>query len=282
MVKREARSDETASLEAPRSISALARACRLSRATLRYYEKIGILRAGDRAQDGKGYGPEGSRRLSDAITLRNIGFTPEEMLPLLDDDPLCPRHIAEYRQLLEQRVLSLQAQSECLGLQARLVERENDTWVEDVSTYRFNPTMPLDPEVQDSVTREEPMYLPISNGMGLFRGDDRFLPHSLLWGRGVAERHAATISGFGDELPRVGGCTCLCAVLRTDASSGLDVSPEEMRACFSRLRSFACHERLTATQGAFVPYLASANGSQYLAICLPVKRERRRWPGFRG
>ena len=97
------------------SVSDLARIVRLSRASIQYYEKIGVLDLAD--ADGRHrYAARDIQRLTGTITLRNLGMDLNEIVPLLDDKPFSERHLQEYRAFVERRRAYLYAQLEMLDL----------------------------------------------------------------------------------------------------------------------------------------------------------------------
>ena len=248
----------------PHSLSELCRASRLTRATMRHYEKLGIVGGAD--------GDVDAERLGNAIVLRNLGYEPQRIAELIDADPLSPEHLAMYRQDLERRMEYERAQVEALDEQAELVAREGEVWVANRDAYYVNPTLPMD----TAQGRGEPgcaaMYMPISGMGGLFEGDDPLAPYSLRLGRAVPVRHAGLIEGFSDDMPRVGGCTRAHVVARVGRSFTASPCRQDWAGAFERLRA-ALDERGLVPQGAaFICRSLACGGVSRVLICLPVRR----------
>jgi len=94
------------------SISQLAKAFGLSRSTLLYYDRIGLLAASVRTAAGyRQYSQEDHNRLERICTLRRTGLSLSDIQRFLSADPTPAAHILEHRlKALEQQILSLRNQ----------------------------------------------------------------------------------------------------------------------------------------------------------------------------
>lgn len=98
------------------TISALARRFGLSRSTLLYYDRIGLLRPGGRsAKAYRHYGPAEAERLAQICTYRQAGVPLSEIRRLLDG----PVHAGA--SILERRLLALEQEIGRLRDQQRLI-----------------------------------------------------------------------------------------------------------------------------------------------------------------
>ena len=121
------------------SISQLARRFGLSRATLLYYDRIGLLRAGERTATGyRRYGPSEERRLRRIRELRKAGLALRDIRIMLGDAPgvrtdVLARRLAE----IARQITSLRDQQRLLTTLHRNLSRKHlpplldkRTWVE--------------------------------------------------------------------------------------------------------------------------------------------------------
>jgi DNA-binding transcriptional MerR regulator len=99
------------------TISALARRFGLSRSTLLYYDRIGLLRPGGRsAKDYRHYGPAEVERLAQICTYRQAGVPLTEIRRLLDGPEHAMAGILEDRlRDLEQEIGKLRGQQRLIG-----------------------------------------------------------------------------------------------------------------------------------------------------------------------
>ena len=254
------------------SVSDLARIVRLSRASIQYYEKIGVLDPAD--ADGRHrYAARDIQRLTGTITLRNLGMDLNEIVPLLDDKPFSERHLQEYRALVERRRAYLDAQLEMLDLYAALSRDDGSVRMSQVEASYFTPTVPWSSVGGASEAGEEPMYMPVSGLGAVFGGDDPANPSSVRLGRAVFARFAPLITGFDAGMETIGGRMCLSATLEADFSSaGGEQQPSTWAPLFARLRDHMRSHGLRAAGRAFVPYGLSIYGVPRVLVCLPVER----------
>lgn len=121
------------------SISRLARRFGLSRSTLLYYDRIGLLRAADRTAAGyRCYGPREERRLRRLCELRQTGLALRDIRVMLGDAPgaradVIARRLAE----IAKQLVSLRHQQRLLAALHRNLSRkrlppllDKATWVE--------------------------------------------------------------------------------------------------------------------------------------------------------
>lgn len=259
------------------SLSELARGMRLSRATLRYYEKIGILVPEDGPEDGgtRHYSLKNGSRLVQTITLRNLGLSLDEAKARLDaGDAMSPEAIDEYRGMLRRRMDLLEAQDACLALHRELVERLGEIWVERLDAYLFDPTLPLDDASETERSENDAMCLPVSSYGILFKGASPCRPDGLVGGRAVRREHSACVEGFPDDATVIGDCLCL----RTSVllPTGFSFKAWTESGVFDRLAEHADSHRLSLSGPAFVAYGVPSRDGTYLALCLPVRESRPR------
>lgn len=258
--------DRTSELESEAyNLSELGRACRLSRATMRHYEKLGILSPDDS-------GPVRMARLADAIALRNLGYEPQRIADLVDNDPFSPEHIAAHRRELERRIEYERAQLDCLAEEAMLMERSDEVWVAWRETFLFNPTLPVDSDQGKGEPGTTAMYMPVSGVGGIFEGADFLVPDSLWLGRSVAAQHASLIEGFSDGLPCLGGCMCVHAIFRSEVDRPLSLSGDTWVPVLARMGEEARARGVRITGPAFICRSVVAGGLRYVLVCMPVRR----------
>lgn len=120
------------------TVSELARMVRLSRATIQYYEKIGILNP-DRTDNRHRYPASDCVRLTNTMTLKNLGVKLDDILPLLEDEPFSERHMKEYCDALASRKAYLDAQLTMLERYIALSRKSDAVAVEEIEPFCFKP-----------------------------------------------------------------------------------------------------------------------------------------------
>jgi len=129
------------------TVSQLARQSGISRATLLYYERKGLIEAASRGQNGyRWYGKDESERLQQILMYRGLGIAVTEIKLLLDGKDKTKRKQILIKQLsrLESEIQSFRTQQkEILGLieQPQLLEDEmigKDRWVEIMQAAGFS------------------------------------------------------------------------------------------------------------------------------------------------
>lgn len=259
------------------TVSDFAHSSRLSRTTIKYYEKVGILSPDDFDETTHRYSERGARRLSCAIALRNIGIPIGEIANKLDREPFSPDALETYEDLISRRILRDEAMLVCLSRQSKLIEASGTVRLERVGVYliQMTPTGESRENGTDaagtgaSQQPKDDLGYPISNYGGLFCGDDPFAPTSLVHGRSVAREHLGAVEGFGEDDLRVGGSRCLVARVLLPQYSFEQLDWEEL---FAPIRAKAQSLHVKAAGRAFVPYCAPMlSGDVYLPICVPVR-----------
>lgn len=257
------------------TVSDFAHSSRLSRTTIKYYEKVGILSDKDFDETTRRYSEQGARRLSCAIALRNIGIPIGEVADRLDREPFSPDNVDNYRSLISQRVARDEALLACLTRQSDLIRQSGTIRVERVDAYCLQLAPAGDaPDggaaAQERQPPKDDLGYPISNYGGLFCGDDPLAPSALAHGRAVAREHIGVVDGFSADNRTVGGTRCLVARLHLPNYSFEQL---DWRRLFAPIREKAASLRLKAAGPAFVPYCAPMlSGDVYLPVCVPVRR----------
>jgi MerR family transcriptional regulator, copper efflux regulator len=100
-------------------IGQLAKQSGLSRDTIRYYEKLGLIATPARAAGSsyKVYGPDSQRRLGDIAQLKKAGFTLREIRQLASDAAPCrglPQRVQAKIESLDRKLEELAAYRESL------------------------------------------------------------------------------------------------------------------------------------------------------------------------
>jgi MerR family Zn(II)-responsive transcriptional regulator of zntA len=118
-------------------IGQLAKQSGVSRDTIRYYEKLGLIAAQARAAGSsyKVYGPEIQRRLGDIAQLKKAGFTLREIHQLASDSAPC----RGLPQRVQAKILSLDRKLEELAAYKASLARVERACNEDCSTTRGLP-----------------------------------------------------------------------------------------------------------------------------------------------
>ena len=226
--------------------SELARMVRLSRASIQYYEKIGVLNP-RHADERHRYSIRDSVRLTNTIALKNLGIELDQIVSLLDDEPFSQRHLNEYRKAIAERRAYLDAQDEMLERYLDLLDNGAVIREQYVEAILYKDTVPWSPQDGTAEAGEEPLYVPLSGQGNLFDGDDYMNPSSLTGGRAVFARFAPLISGFDDTLSRLGGCTCLTRAWSIPGIVAEQFEPRAWQDLFAGLRAYmqktACRQR---------------------------------------
>lgn len=123
------------------TVSELARMVRLSRATIQYYEKIGILNP-DRTDNRHRYPASDCVRLTNTMTLKNLGVELDDILPLLEDEPFSERHMKEYCDALASRKAYLDAQLTMLERYIALSRKNVPSLSRKLNPSTSNPACP--------------------------------------------------------------------------------------------------------------------------------------------
>lgn len=254
------------------TVSELARMVRLSRATIQYYEKIGILNP-DRTDNRHRYPASDCVRLTNTMTLKNLGVELDDILPLLEDEPFSERHMKEYCDALASRKAYLDAQLTMLERYIALSRKSDAVAVEEIEPFYFKPSVPWSAEIGTSGAGDEPMYMPISGSGALFEGDDYLHPVSVAPGRAVPVRFASLITGFDEDLQVMGGCTCIVGVWHTSQITFTSQGLVRWDGLFAKFEEHAAKHHLVAAGRAFSPYGLAIYGVSRALVCLPVKKK---------
>ena len=211
-------------------------------------------------------------RLAGAIALRNLGYEPQCIVKLVDNDPVSPEHVAAHRRLFERRMEYERSQLDCLAEEAMLIEHSDKVWAAPRETFLFNPTLPLDSDQEKGEPGTAAMYMPVSHVSGAFEGADLLASDSLRPGRSVATRHASLIEGFSDELPRLGGCMCVHGVFCSEGDKPFPLSGDAWALVFARTGEEAQARGKRIVGPVFIRRSVVAGGLRYVLTCMPVRR----------
>ena len=254
------------------SVSDLARMVRLSRGTIQHYEKIGVLDPKD-ADERHRYSLIDAVRLTNAVTLRNLGMDLSDIVPLLDGNPFASENVPSLLESLATRRELIEAQEDMLRRLLRLLTDDGEPKLVDVERYFFKPTVLWSPELGVSEAGDEPMFMPVSGAGAVFEGNP-LMPTALHGGRTVLVRYARLITGFESSLPVIGGCRC--AAVAWDAnmlfSSLWKDAVSQWAPVFKMLDEFLRQRRLCPAGPAFIPLNAAIYGEQRNLVCLPVRK----------
>ena len=241
--------------EAMITVSDLARTVRLSRATIQYYEKIGILNPNGTDRRHR-YPSTDLLRLTNTMTLRNLGVKLDDILPLLDDEPFSGQHMREYLQNIGERREYLDAQKTMLERYIQLLEDADGPRIQQIEPYYFKPSVPWSADFGTSQAGDDPMYMPISGAGGRFDGDDPLHPIALRPGRVVPVRFARLISGFGEENEIAGGEKCVVETWHANFTTVGPAARLDWNELFDRFEKYLTAHRLQAAGNAPSPSTA--------------------------
>ena len=258
--------------ETPYSIGDVAAALNLSRATLLYYERRGIVRPRqDEANGYRSYTDADIFRLIESIALKNVGIQPRDVLDYLDGDPFSPERFDEYDALIDRQVERALAVRERMGALRRMPERVGVVSEEYVEPYYISfGKAPVgfrdydDDPVLDALVAN----VPLSSMGALFFGDYFDLDSRPRFGRTVPVRLAHLVGELPTDLTIMGGCRCVTTVLYQDdiyqrRTQGVTMS--------GRIQAHLAEHGLTQSGRAFCPYsLLTESRGAYTAVCLPV------------
>ncbi len=131
------------------TITKLAKACNVSRTTILYYEREGLLTPTLRAENGyRWYGKNELARLNDIIRFRSFGIPVAKIAPLLEhNNEVCQSEILKAQfEKLEQNILDLRKQQSAIVTllqQPELLEKDmvtKERWVEIMKASGFTDT----------------------------------------------------------------------------------------------------------------------------------------------
>jgi DNA-binding transcriptional MerR regulator len=129
------------------TVTKLAKTCKISRATILYYEKEGLLKPALRSDNGyRWYGETEINRLQDALRFRSFGIPVAEIKGLINqDENACQSKILKSQfEKIEQQILDLRKQQSAivsLLQQPELLEKEmvtKERWVEIMRASGFS------------------------------------------------------------------------------------------------------------------------------------------------
>jgi DNA-binding transcriptional MerR regulator len=129
------------------TVTKLAKTCKISRATILYYEKEGLLKPALRSDNGyRWYGETEINRLQDVLRFRSFGIPVAEIKGLINqDENACQSKILKSQfEKIEQQILDLRKQQSAivsLLQQPELLEKEmvtKERWVEIMRASGFS------------------------------------------------------------------------------------------------------------------------------------------------
>ncbi|KGJ88022.1 MerR family transcriptional regulator [Thalassotalea sp. ND16A] len=129
------------------TVTKLAKTCKVSRATILYYERAGLLEPTVRSENGyRWYGESEINRLNDIIRFRSFGIPVAEIETLLDhESEVCQAEILKAQfEKLEYNILALRKQQSAIVAllqQPELVEKNmvtKERWVEIMKATGFS------------------------------------------------------------------------------------------------------------------------------------------------
>lgn len=253
------------------SVRDLVTTLNLSRRTLLYYEKLGIVTP-ERDEDTgyRWYTPNDIFRLMSGILLKNIGIPPKDLGARLNDGPFSSERFAEYSEAIERRIAYCQAQLECMEGLGELVDKVGTIEERRVEAYcisydRAETGYHDFPDDEGLVSLLQ--NLPIG-GLGNRYSGDLFDPATTCcWGRTVALRFAHLIPDLPVErLETMGGCRCVCSVTYNEDIFA-DSGPDEAE----RIRAYLDEHRLRTAGRPFAPYSLPSDHGFYVLLCVPAE-----------
>ena len=130
------------------TVTKLAKTCKISRATILYYEKEGLLKPAFRSQNGyRWYGENEIKKLNDIVRFRSFGIAVTDIHSLLnqDDNEACQSKVLKTQfEKIEQQILDLRKQQSAivnLLQQPKLLEKNmvtKERWVEIMRASGFS------------------------------------------------------------------------------------------------------------------------------------------------
>lgn len=130
------------------TVTKLAKTCKISRATILYYEKEGLLKPAFRSQNGyRWYGENEIKKLNDIVRFRSFGIAVADIHSLLnqDDNEACQSKVLKTQfEKIEQQILDLRKQQSAivnLLQQPKLLEKNmvtKERWVEIMRASGFS------------------------------------------------------------------------------------------------------------------------------------------------
>lgn len=245
----------------------------LSRTSLLYYEKLGIVTPSRTDEASyRVYDEMDVFRLMSAGLLRNVGIPPRDLAEYLDR-PYSHDRVHAYLRWAERRVMYDEALADCLRTISHVVDNVGAIEQVDVEPYYicwdnaehgyhgFPPSRNLKILIN---------HVPLGS-FGSF-GDDPYVVEepSIKWGRTVSVRNATLLPGLDVNMDIIGGYHCVCFV---------HFEPDLY--AMTRAQDFATHDRLRIREymakrglhqvgSAFWPFTLPSGKGFIVPTCIPV------------
>lgn len=245
----------------------------ISRSTLLWYEKIGIVSpAHDKDSGWRKYSAADIFKIMGATTLKNSGVALSDLEGEFGELAFTPEKIDEYIAYSRRQEGYFRAQAECLQSIKDVITHSGEMRVGMIDEFYFFPDSSENgyqgyegSEQLDLLARK----LPIS-ALGAASESDWGEPVKIRWGRTVPVRYAELIDLPPSEHETFGACLCLCYF---HASKNLPASPEEQQQGLRSMEDYLNAERLMPNGRLFVPRVIPFGKGACSALCLPVKQK---------
>ena len=259
--------------EASYSVKDVTSALGISRSTLLWYEKIGIVSpVHDPASGWREYSASDIFKLMGATTLKNSGVALSDLEGEFGELAFTPEKIDGYIDYSKQQEKYFHAQAECLQSIKEVIEHSGEMQVGTVDEFYFYPDSSekgyhdySSSEQLDLLVRK----LPIS-ALGAVCESDWGEPIKIRWGRTVPACYARLFDLSPCDYERFGGCLCLCYFY---ASKSLPVGAEEQAQGLKTMEDYLEPQGLVPSGRLFVPRVIPLGKGACSALCLPVKQE---------
>lgn len=262
------------------TVKDLVRTFGISRSTLVYYEKIGVI--SPRRDDGSRYrlySESDVFRLMSASFLRGMGIPPKELATRLAGDVYAGDRFREYMEIADRRLAYDLAARSCLAelnelrgsvgtIEIRDVEPYYICWDHAEGGYEDFPGS----ENLDLLMNHMPLGSLGSYGDDSYVAADEGVEVGIRWGRTVAVRNARLIDGLRVDLGMdvIGGCRCVCFSHFERNLYDMTQSQTFAKRDGDRIMAFMEKHHVHRNGVAFWPYtLPSAEGF-YVLTCIPV------------
>ena len=255
-------------------VSDLAATFGLSRTTLLYYERLGIVEPHRDDESGYRYYTDAEVfRLMGAVLLKNVGVAPKELGGRLRDEPFSARQFDRYIQYADHQAEYYRAQKECLEELARLRDIERAPEIATVEPYyiMFDTAetgyrdFPDDSGLTSLIDN-----IPISSFGACYETDTEGAIRPR-WGRTIPVRLAHLVPDPPVDLPIIGGCRCVQQSMVSHDITRSESGVEALEKLLDELRLFGERHGYAPAGDAFAPRSLPSDQEFCSLVCLPVR-----------
>jgi DNA-binding transcriptional MerR regulator len=248
----------------------------ISRSTLIYYEKIGVVRPrrSEKSQY-RLYSEQDVFRLMNASFLKGLGVAPRNISSYLDADAYDEENFRKYFEMIDRRLAYAVASRECMNalnaiprklgtIELGYVEPYYICWDHAEGGYH---DFPVSENLNLLIA-----HMPLGS-LGSY-GDDSYIGTkvSIRWGRTVAVKYAHLIDGLRTDIGMdiIGGCRCVIFYHFESNLYAMTQSQTFAKKDGDRIMDFMHENHVHRSDKAFWPYTLPGENGFYVMTCIPV------------